>query len=237
MALRRRTWTGIAGVLPVVGVATILLASVAAVVVPGRAVYIVVPAVVLVGIATAVLLMRRRGAESAHRHVDAVRTEWARGRADAERAPDGEADPRDIALALPRGWRVEIARGRLRFRMQEAAVRAETWVLRPTGGSRRDIRRREIVGADASTGGARMWVPLGASIDPLLVTPAWAGSDDAAEPGWARAVRDRVRSHEDVLAALSIGDDRVILFAVDDPRPEAMLSRAQLVRDVARLVR
>lgn len=237
MALRRRNWIGIAGVVPVIGVATVLLASVASAAVPGQAAYVVVPAIVLAGIVAGVLLARGRGPESAHRRVDAVRTEWARGRTDAERVPDGTANPRDTALALPRGWRVEIARGRLRFRSQDASIRVETWVLRPAGGSRRDVRRREIVGADVPTGAARMWFSLGSSIDPLLVTPTWAGAAQEAEPSWAPAVRDRARSHDDVLAALTVGDDRVILFAVDDPRPETMLARAQLVSDVAALVR
>lgn len=236
MALRRYTWIGIAGIVPVIGVATIVVASVASAAVPGQAAYIVVPAIVLAGVAAAVLLVRGRGPESAHRRVDAVRAAWARARNDAETVPDGTADPRDTALALPRGWRVEIARGRLRFLMQDAVIRAETWVLGPTEGSRRDVRRREIVSADVPTGGARMWFSLGVSIDPLLVTPAWAASVEGAEPSWAPAVRDRVRSHEDVLAALTVGNDRVVLFAVDDPRTETMLARAQLVRDVAGLV-
>lgn len=234
MALSRRTWTGSAGIIPIVGVATILAASVAAVAVPGQLAYIVVPAVVLVGIVVAVLLVRGRGADSAHRQVDAARTAWADARPDAEKVPDGAVDPRDVALALPRGWRVETVRGRLRFAVQETSVRAETWVLRAAGNSRRDARRREIVAADVPTRAARMQFTLGASVDPLLVTPAW--SDGAAEPGWASVVRDRVRRHDDVLAMLTVGDDRVILFAVDDPRPETMLARAQLVRDVAALV-
>ncbi|MFD5224539.1 hypothetical protein ACFWHT_02850 [Microbacterium sp. NPDC058342] len=232
MALTRRAWTGAAGVVPIVGVASILAAALAAALVPGPAVLIVVLAVVLVGGALGLLLVRHRGAEGRHRRVAAVRDAWAAARPDAVREPDGAPDARDVALALPRGWRVESARGRVRFEVDGAVVHAETWVLRAAGGSRRDPRRREVVVIAARTGAVRAWLPIGASVDPLLVAPSW-GDAASPEPSWMPAVRERTAAHEDLLAALSVGDDRVVLFALDDPRPQAMLARARLVRDVA----
>ncbi len=95
--------------------------------------------------------------------------------------------------------------------------------------------RREVVAADARTGPARVSVPIGATADSMLVTPAWAGSQ-TAEPAWLPAVRERVARHEDLLATLTIGDDRVVLLALDDPRPETTVARAHLVRDVAAMI-
>lgn len=235
--LAQRSWTRVGAVIPVAAVATIAGVCVAAAVTSGTVRTVAVVAVLLVGVALGLLWAARGGAEATHRRVASVREEWARSSAGASSEPDGPADPRDVALALPRGWRVESARGRLDFAVHDTAVRAETWVLRAAGNSRRSRRRREVVTVAARTGTARCVVPLGAAVDSMLVMPRWAHEQQAPEPAWISAVRDRAAKHEDLLAALTIGDDRVILLALDDPRPETMLKRAQLVRDVAALVR
>src|SRR5690606_26279695 len=141
------------------------------------------------------------GAEATHRRVGAARAAWAQGRADASLEPDGPADPRDTALALPRGWRVEAARGRLSLDIAGAAARAETWVLRAVPGSRRARRRREVVGTAARTGPYRCWVQLGAATDSMLVAPRWGREAATAEPDWMPAVRDRMARHADLPAA------------------------------------
>lgn len=233
--LTRRSWTAVGGILPLVGVATIIAGCLAVTLLEGPAKALAALAVLVLGVAGGILWNRRRGAEATHGAVASARAAWARTRPDATIEPDGEADPRDIALALPRGWRVEAARGRLRFDMAGTTVRAETWVLRSRG-ARRAPGRREVVRTDARTDGIRVWIPLRSSLDSMLVTPSWVPDDSAAEPAWLPVVRDRVARHEDLLAALAIGDDRITLLALDDPRPETMLTRAQLVRDVAALI-
>ncbi|GEA82733.1 hypothetical protein [Cellulomonas uda] len=234
--LRRRSWTAAGAVLPVTGVATIAGCVVAAGLASGPAQRIVVAAVLVVGVLGGVLWRRAGGAEATHGRVASARAAWARTWNGARLVDDGPPDPRDAALALPRGWRVEAARGRLRLAVSGMPVRCETWVLRAVPGSRRSPVRREVVAADARTGPARVSVPIGATADSMLVTPAWAGRRGTAEPAWLPAVRERVARHEDLLATLTIGDDRVVLLALDDPRPETTVARAQLVRDVAAMI-
>lgn len=151
--------------------------------------------------------------------------------------PDGPADPQDVALSLPRSWQVVAACGRLRFPVEGTMIRAETWVRHPIRGSKRSPSRVEVVAADAVTGPERVFVQIGLSVDPLLVAPAASlRGRSTEEPVWAEAVRERVRQHRDVLATVSVGRDRVILFALDDPRLETLERRAQLVRDIAVMV-
>lgn len=234
--LAQRAWTRVGAIIPASAVATILGCCVAAGLTSGTARYILVVAVLLVGAAGGLLWAARGGAEATHDRVAAVREQWARVRADATLQPDGPADPRDLALALPRGWRVEAARARLSLDVDGAPVRAETWVLRAVPGSRRARRRREVVATAARTGAGRSVVPVGAAVDSMLVMPRWAGQQPAPEAAWMPAVRERIARHDDLLAAVTIGDERVVLLALDDPRPETMLSRARLVRDVAAII-
>lgn len=235
--LSPRSWTRVSGILPLTAVATIAAACVCAAMPVDRLVStVLVVAVVLGGVLAGLAWNHRNGADGLHRRVARTRAVWVRSWHGASAGQDGEADPRDVALALPRGWRVEQARGRVRFTVSGTQVRAETWVLKAVVGSRRAPRRREVVLAEVPTSGARVWVPLGVAADSMLVTPAWAGSSDGTGAVWLDAVRGRVAAHDDVLASLVIGDDRVILFASDDPRPEAMRRRAELVRDVVALI-
>lgn len=235
--LTKRSWTIASGVVPLIAVATIAAACACAVLPLGHQASTIAPVVViLLGLLVGFLWRACSGAAALHHRITAARAEWARSWRDATTAPDGAADPRDVVLALPRGWRVEAARGRLRLDVAGTTVQAETWVLRAVVGSRRAPRRREIVQTRAQTDGVRAWVPLGVAADSMLVTPAWGGSPDPVAAAWLAAVRDRVARHEDVLSSLTIGDDRVILFALDDPRPETMLRRAELVRDVAAII-
>jgi hypothetical protein len=225
-----------AGILPIVALCT-LVATCAVVVVPldrMRSTVILV-AVIFLGVGAGFLWARRAGADAIHARVAAARARWAASWDGAVVGPDAAADPRDVALALPRSWRVRSARGRVRFAVDRMPVRAETWVLEPGPGSKRSSSRREVVGVDVPTGPVRLWVPLGSSVDPLLVTPSWLGHT-SEEPVWLPTVRDRVAAHRDILASLTIGDDRVILLALDDPRPDTMLERAQLLRDVAVII-
>ncbi|MFK4761367.1 hypothetical protein ACI3KS_10575 [Microbacterium sp. ZW T5_45] len=71
---------------------------------------------------------------------------------------------------------------------------------------------------------------------PLITKPAWARSPDGDGPAWLSAVRDRVARHTDVLSSLTIGDDRIVLFSLDDPRPETTVERSRLVADVADII-
>jgi len=236
LGVGKRSWTRTSGIVPLVSGATIVGVCLAAGLTGGTVRAVLAPAVLLLGLAVGIVWHGRSGAAATGRRVAAARVAWASSRHGAEQMPDGAADPRDVALALPRGWRVESARGRLMFVVAGKAVHAETWVLRAAGGSRRAPDRREIVRVDAPTGGERLWLAPGVQVDPLLVAPAWGRSPDVSGPAWLPAVRDRVAVHDDVLASLTIGDDRVILFALDDPRPETMLKRAELVRDVAAII-
>lgn len=241
--LTARSWTRAAGVLPITAVATILLCCLAAGLTAGPARLVLVPAILLLGVAAGLLWNRVRGPEAVHRIVAAERRRAVDARAGASLLADGEADPRATALALPRGWRVESARGRLGFALPGASVHAETWVhgetwvLRAVVGSRRAPRRREVVWAEVPTAAARVHFALGVVADSLLVTPAWAGrTGGRPEPAWAPAVRERLAGHDDLPGALTVGDDRVVLLALDDPRPETTERRAALVGDIAVII-
>lgn len=225
-----------AGILPIVALCT-LVAACAVVVVPVDRMWgtMILVAVILLGMGAGFLWARRSGADAIHARVAAARARWAATWHGAVVEPDAAADPRDVALALPRSWRVRSAHGRVRFAVDRMPVRGETWVLEPGPGSKRSSSRREVVGVDVPTGPVRLWVPLGSSVDPLLVVPSWLG-DVNEEPVWLPAVRDRVAAHRDILASLTIGDDRVVLLALDDPRPDTMRKRAQLLRDVAAII-
>lgn len=232
----RRTWTAAGAVLPVTAVATIAGCCAAAGLVRAPARQVAVAAVLVVGVVVGALWQRVAGVGAAHARAASARAAFARTWRGAGLDPDGAADPRDTALALPRGWQVEAARGRLHLPVAGVPVRCETWVLRAVPGSHRARRRREVVVTPAPTGAARVCVPIGTAADSMLVTPAWVSGRGPAEPGWLPAVRERVARHEDLLAALSVGDDRVVLLALDDPRPETTVARARLVRDVAAVV-
>ncbi len=235
--LGRRAWTAAGAVLPTTGVATIAGCVLAAGLTQGSTRSIATVVVLAVGVVVGLLWSRAAGADAVHGRVASARAAWAGSRTDVLAGPDGAPDVRDVALALPRGWQAEAARGRLHLAVHGSGVRAETWVLRAAAGSRRARRRREVVATDARTGSARVWVQIGATADSMLVTPAWATRRPTDEPGWLPAVRDRVARHEDLIATLSIGDDRVVLLALDDPRPGTTAARAQLVTDVAALIR
>jgi hypothetical protein len=235
-SLRKRTWVGLQGIGPVVVVSTVASLYVA-VYVPRPFDLLVIAALLSLGVAVFVYLTKRFGAEQAHQRVAVARSIWVRTALGGWMEPDGPADVQDVSLALPRSWEVVAACGRLRFPVEGTVVRAETWVLHPVRGSKRSPSRVEVVAADAVTGPGRVFVPIGASVDPLLVTPAASlRGRSKEEPVWAQAVRERVRQHRDVLATVSVGRERVMLFALDDPRLETLERRAQLVRDIAVMV-
>ncbi|RLV51375.1 hypothetical protein D9V41_17180, partial [Aeromicrobium phragmitis] len=56
------------------------------------------------------------------------------------------------------------------------------------------------------------------------------------EPSWANAVRELVQAHKDLPLSLTIGDRRVVILAIDDPRPGTALARIDLAIAAARLV-
>lgn len=169
-----------------------------------------------------------------HRRVAAARTQWARVNG-WQLAPDGEPSPGDVALALPRSWRVAAARGRIRRAIDGREQRIQTWALRPVPGSRRREERREIVAVECPTGDARFATSNVPTIDPLTVMPAWA-TPRAPEPAWADRVREVVRAHRDQTLSLSVSDGRIVVLAVDDPRPETSQKRLDLALAVARIV-
>jgi hypothetical protein len=219
--------------------ATIAGAVVAAGLTAGVIRQVLIPVVVIIGILLAVKVNRSHGAAQNEGRVAAARIAWAKTWNGASFEPEAEPDAPSVALALPQGWRVRSIRARLRFPVSGAQVSAETWVLESAPGSTRSPAFREVVWTAATTGSARVSIPLGQSIDPLLVKPEWADADGTGSEGapWMPAVRERVARHQDLVSALTIGGDRVVFLAVDDPRPEKMLERAQLVRDVAAMVR
>ncbi|GAB2512360.1 hypothetical protein GCM10027064_07590 [Microbacterium petrolearium] len=238
----KRAWTRASGIYPVVGVAT--LAAVCAVVALTESMddaltRILLVVVILAGVAIGLLLSRRTGAEAMHRRVQAARAEWAR-RHGWHALPDAEADPADVALALPSGWWRDVAaRGRLgRAATGEQTVRIETWVLQSLPGSKRHPERREIVRIACETGAERFTVSNVPTIDPLMIAPSWWSGRSArgSEPRWAEQVRSLVTARKGMPFSLSVGSGRVVLLALDDPRPQAAEARVELVRAVARLV-
>lgn len=237
--LSKRSWTASSGAVLLVIGATIAGTIVAAGLTAGVVRQVLVPVVVIVGVLLAVKVNRSHGAGQNEGRVAAARTAWAQTWNGAAFEREGAPDPQSVALALPLGWRVWAVRARLRFPVSGTPVNAETWVLESAPGSTRSPAFREVVWTAARTGAARMFIPLGQSIDPLLVKPEWGDVDGtgADEPTWTPAIREHVARHQDVVSALTIGDDRVVFLAVDDPRPEKMVERAQLVRDVSAMVR
>lgn len=234
--LTKRSWIRASGVGPLVFSVTFAGACAVVALTDGMVARLLLTLVILAGVAAWLLLRARRGAEHIHRRVTAARLAWAESRHDAHMAPDGPADPRDVSLALPMSWEVVAARSRLTFVEAGRFVRAETWALKAAGGSKRAPDWREVTRVDAETGDVQVWVPLGLTADPLIVKPAWARSPDGDGPVWLPAVRDRVARHTDILSSLTIGDDRVVLFSLDDPRPETTVERARLVTDVADII-
>ncbi|MBM7516172.1 hypothetical protein [Nocardioides nitrophenolicus] len=226
----RRTWTRAAGVVPLTALAAIA-ACVGAVLLTAGASHptqLLVAVATLVAGALAVLVAARTLAPDAvHRGVGAARAAWAREDPAVELGADGAADAADALLALPRGWRVAAARGRVVV----PQGRVETWVLRAARGSGRSDRRREVVVVPAATGTAR------ASFGdrPHSLSPAWAAAGQVEEP-WATEVRRRIGRHQDLPLAVVIGEQRVLVIALDDPRPETARARVELARDIAAIV-
>lgn len=236
----RRSWTRAAGVVPVTA-ATTMTAGICAVAVAtgsGRvAQSLALSAALLIGALTAFVLWRTLGPDAVHRAVADARAAWARGASGVDLVPDGAADPTETELALPRGWRVLAARGRLREHTVEPPARVETWVLRAAHGSQRASRRREVVVVPVVAGDTRMTFSGGPGGGRSLVTPGWASDirvDD--EPSWAAAVRRRIEQQEDLPISVTVGQQRVLVFAMDDPRTQTARSRIDLARDIAEIV-
>lgn len=232
MALTRRTWLFVPLILPVTGLAAVAAGAVTASLAPAGLKALLGWAVILVVIGLGLVWSRLAGARTQHRRVAAARAVWAQSRTDAELRADGAADERDAALLERPRWRVESARGRLRFTAGGVPMRAETWVLRARGRSR---ERREVVVAEAAVGERRMWLPLGAS-SALLLQPGWVGRSAAADEPWLAAVQELAEESRGAVSGLAIGDDRVMVVGADDPRIDTMLARADLVADVVRLI-
>lgn len=238
--LPRRPWTRAAGIQPLTlaGTTAAVLASVlvtAALPVPVRA--LIVVGVIGVGVGVFVAARARWGREAMHRRVGAVRRAWCRQHGRRFEG-DGDADPVDIRLALPRGWRVLGTRGRMRCALAGGVEgRVETWMLRASPGSSRGERAREVVVVPARVPGLAgrpgFAVERGLSIDPALISPVGSGRENTAEPVWADEVRAAVAAHRDVAFTVVVGEDRVLLFALDDPRPRTSLARLELARTVA----
>jgi hypothetical protein len=186
-----------------------------------------------------------RGVAATDRRVCRVRGEWAdaHGWAIADRA---EIDPRSAALALPRAWATDHAVASATTTIHGRRARIQTWALRSAAGSTRHPTRREIVEVGVSTGNLRLVaVRRGGSIDPALVDPRWSGTDEHVEAGtamsgprvaqdlWGDRVRHLVGDHDDLPFALSIGSDRVVVLALDDPRPATAMRRLDLALAVA----
>lgn len=232
MALSRRTWLFTPLILPVTGLGAVAAGAVVAVLVADDLGSILGWVAILVVIGLGVVWNVLAGAEVQHRRVAAARAQWARSRPDAAVVADGAPDAQDAELLRRHAWRVQRARGRLRFEATGTPVRAETWVMRAMSRSR---LRREIVAADVETGSLRVWIPLAAPASPLL-EPGWAGREPEPDPTWLPAVRARSAEYEGIVSGLAIGFDRVIVIGSDDARIETMLARAELVHDVVQII-
>ncbi|WP_261166466.1 hypothetical protein [Microbacterium sp. Marseille-Q6965] len=243
-ALGARAWTGTAGRPLFVGIGTVAAAVLAAVLtgsLPQPARMGIVAAILVAGVVLALVVSGRSGVEAVHGRVAAARAAWAAAHGWTQ-GGDGPADPQDVDLAIPRGWSVTAARGRIMTADQSGATRVETWVLRAIPGSRRQVRRREIVVVPAATGQVRFAASNASLPDPLLITPAWTqggrrswtGADE--EPAWAGRVRELVSAHRDLPLSVTVGLGRVVVFAMDDPRPETAAARVALARQVAAII-
>ncbi|MCI2265506.1 hypothetical protein [Sediminivirga luteola] len=63
-----------------------------------------------------------------------------------------------------------------------------------------------------------------------------AGASAESAPDWTRRVRDLVMAHQDTLLTVAVGAGRVVVCALDDPRPETAERRLALADAVAAAV-
>lgn len=197
-------------------------------------VYLTVIGVCVLGF---VLARARFGATAMERRLGAKRSAWA-ARRGWRAEPFGEADPGDADLLLAPRWRVEYVVARAQRRGPRGEERVETWRLRGPMGSIPRTTHREIVSITAATGPVRFAAPSIASAGSILGAPAWtrAGrrwSLPQTEPVWADRVRGLLAAHDDLPLMIAVGNDRVVVSAVDDPRSEAAEARIELARAVA----
>lgn len=208
-------------------------------------------------IGTAVLagvsVHRRWGATARLHRLAPVRAAWA-AQHGWETAPNGVPDQDEVALALSRGWRADQALLRLRREGPAGQSRIETWKLRAMPGSTRGTAYREVVSVPARTGSGRFAVTNRATIDPLLGPPRWVdgaregwdagygaegrarGAGAGSAPEWTRRVRDLATAHQDVMLTVAVGGGRVVVCALDDPRPATAETRLALAHAVAAVV-
>ncbi|GGH38791.1 hypothetical protein [Microbacterium album] len=242
--LPARPWTGAAGIQPLAlagTIAAIFASMFLTAALPRPAQVAIVIGLIGLGVAVFFAVRARWGREALHRRVAAAREAWCR-RHGWRFEGDGDPDPFEIGIALPRGWRVLGARGRMRGPLAGGAEgRVETWALRALPGSTRGENGREIVVVPARASGlpgrgcfaVQGGVP---TIDPLLVAPPWTDGRETAEPGWAEEVRGAVAAHRDMAFTAIVAHDRVVIFALDDPRLPTAMARLVLARTVAEIV-
>lgn len=144
-------------------------------------------------------------------------------------------------LLLARNWRVEYVVARAQRQGPRGEERVETWRLRGPMGSIPRTTHREIVSITAATGPVKFAAPSSASAGSILGALAWtrAGrrwSVPQAEPVWADRVRDLLAAHDDLLLMIAVGNDRVVVSAVDDPRSKVAEARIELAQTVAAVV-
>ena len=251
--LGRRSWTWaqggplLAAGLAVAGV--VLTAAVTGQQPQGRRVLILAgvlaAGILIVGVARAVC-----GTAAVHRRLVRARQEWAAGRHWTYVGDEPAVAPETVGLVLPRGWSPPLPRAGMHGVARGRDARVQTWKLRSAPTSKRQSTHREVVEVRAATVGHRLAALTGQSLEPALITPSWVTSNAgrAGRTGvhvdgdplildtWGPAISASVRAHTDLPFTLVVGADRVVVYALDDPRPSTTQARLELAATVAEIV-
>lgn len=211
---------------------------------------IAMAAVVVAGLLGHFVLRARFGHQAVHKRLARARAQWADAQQWTYRGDELGAHPTTIDLALPRGWRPPMATASMQGHWAGRQALVQTWVLRSVAGSRRLPTRKEIVVVHARTGPLRCSVTNMATIDPLLINPAWTSRSDthavigrgevngdaAAVAAWGEAIHEAVAQSKDLPLTVTVAGDQVIVYAMDDARVETTQARLDLATTVAGIV-
>lgn len=250
-AARRRAWFGTEVVARVPVVAAIAAVAVTAVLVndqPAQTRQLILMAVLLGGLGVSWVLWRTLGRPALQRRVAVVREQWARSNGWAFHGAPAPIEPVAANLAMPLMRHPVSAIGTVTGEVGTWQVRAQTWLLNSTR-MRKGIRTcREAVVIETGTGPYRCTVMAQPSFG---VAPAWSNfnkqpaqspprtyvdGDYEGVERWGSAVGSLLEAHEDLPLAVSIGHDRIVVLALDDPWERALAARVQLAAKVATVV-
>jgi len=249
--LRRRSWLRAAGVtrlLPGLCVVAVIASVPLLQDLEPPILTFAMAAIIAVFVAAFFVLRARTGADVVDRRIGRARAAWARSRGWAYEA-SAQWDDAEAGLVVSRSWHVV----GVRHRTTTEHGRVETWELKGMVASRLGRSRREVVSVAAPTGAGRFGMVTAVGVDPTGLRPAWMDEAEPVrlrgsrhgvsqwagpgpEPDWVPQVVEVVAGHADLPLLVCVGGDRVVIAAMDDPRPETAVRRLALAVSVASVV-